>query len=134
MSICLADNQSFAANAYSFKNESMTEGSIATKVAQWDEIRKGDCHQIEGTLVLQSDGVAHFKCVTWTDSTHSGDYWHAGFEFQDQLGVALFHSLMYHIPRMDDGHPSPRYSWGADFNFDPNIFNAATYVLQACDC
>jgi len=49
---------------------------------------KGDCHQVEGVLVLQADGKAHFSCVTWTDSTHTRDYWHVGFEFVDHSGVS----------------------------------------------
>lgn len=112
----------------------MVEGNIETKTFNWPEIRKGDCHQIEGTLVLQSDGKAHFSCVTWTDSTHSGDYWHAGFEFLDHSGVTLFHSPMSTGPRMDDGHPSPRYRWTFDFTFDPGIFSGVVQIRQYCDC
>lgn len=112
---------------FAFSHQTLTEGAIQTKTMCWPELKKGccsppysgDCHQIEGTLVLQSDGKAHFSCVTWTDQTHSGDYWHVGFEFLDHSGVSLFHSPMHTGPRMDDGHPSPRYRWSFDFTFDP---------------
>jgi len=95
---------------------------------------KGDCHQVEGVLVLQADGKAHFSCVTWTDSTHTRDYWHVGFEFVDHSGVSLFHSPMHVGPRMDDGHPSPRYRWDFDFTFDPAIFNQVAEARQTFSC
>ena len=123
----------------SFKHHSMTEGTIATKTFTWAELMKGccsppykgDCHQVEGTLVIQSDGKAHFSCVTWTVSTHSGDNWKVGFALQDHSGVTLFNSPMHTGPRMDDGHPPPRYRWGFDFTFDPGIYDNIIQLKSA---
>ncbi|HSX13143.1 MAG TPA: DUF6294 family protein, partial [Chlamydiales bacterium] len=129
-------------NSTSVRHANLTEGAIRVKTMSWPELEKGccappysgDCHQIEGTLVLQDNGKAHFSCVTWTDQTHSGDYWHVGFEFLDHSGVSLFHSPMHMGPRMDDGHPSPRYRWEFDFNFDPALFDKIVEIRQSFSC
>jgi hypothetical protein len=108
--------------------------NVAVKTFTWGEIRAGDCHQIEGTLELRSDGTATFKCVTWTDSTHSGDYWWSGLLLQDHSEVTLHNEPYHKGPRMDDGHPSPRYRWSYDFHYDASKFNDITKVRQSSKC
>lgn len=128
--------------ASSFEPHHRSEGFIQTTTFTWPELKKGccappyngDCHQIEGTLTLQSDGKAHFSCVTWTDQTHSGDHWWAGFQLLDHSGVTL-HTQPYHQgPRMDDGNPPPRYRWSFDFTFDPAIYGQVTQARQSFKC
>ena len=108
--------------------------TVATKTFTWEPIKVGDCHQIEGTLELRADGTATFKCVTWTDSTSSGDYWWSGLLLQDHSGVTLHNEKYHKGPRMDDGHPSPRYRWSYDFNFDQSKFNEISKVVQSSKC
>lgn len=125
----------------SLKHESV-RGSVAMTTFNWPELKKGccsppysgDCHQSEGKLVLQADGKAHFSCVTWTDKTHSGDYWHVGFEFLDSSGVKLFSSPVHIGPRMDDGIPPPKYRWEFDFTFGPNLYSKVAEVRQTFSC
>lgn len=114
------------------RNAPVTEGDLETTAFTWPEIKQGDCHQIEGRLVLRSDGTGHFRCITWTDKTHSGDNWHAVFSIMGSFG--RFDSPPHIGPRMDDGHPSPRYTWESDFKFPSYIYNTITQVSQYYDC
>jgi len=109
---------------------------VASKVFSWGQLFAGDCVQINGTLTLQSNGIAHFTSVVWTNTTHSGDYWWSGFEFLDGNQVSLGSERYHTGPRMDDGNggPSPRYYFNFDFNFNPAIYNTVAYVRQGYKC
>jgi len=109
--------------------------TLAIKTATWGSLKVGDCAEEPGaTLTLRSDGTASFECVTFTYSTHSGDYWWAAFQLQDKDNVTLHSEPFHKGPRMDDGHPPPRYRWGFAFKFDPAKFNAIAKVLYAYKC
>jgi hypothetical protein len=107
---------------------------VWTKVVRWDRLWVGNCCEEPGaTLTLASDGAATFECVTFTNSTHSGDYWWAAFQLQDKDKVTL-HSERYHKgPRMDDGegHAPPRYRWSFNFSFDASKFEQIAGVLYS---
>jgi hypothetical protein len=86
---------------------------LLIKTATWQQLFAGNCVEVAGaTLTLRSDGSATWLCVTFTNETHSGDYWWAGFLIQDKDG----------------------YRWGFNFNFDPGIFNAITQVYYSFKC
>jgi hypothetical protein len=108
---------------------------LLIKTATWQQLFAGNCVEVAGaTLTLRSDGSATWLCVTFTNETHSGDYWWAGFLIQDKDGVTLHNEPYHEGPRMDDGSPPPRYRWGFNFNFDPGIFNAITQVYYSFKC
>ena len=110
-------------------------GDRLTKIARFGPLSAGDCVEVDGaTLTQGSDGAATFDCVTFTNHTHSGDYWWAGFLLQDKDGVTLHDEPYHEGPRMDDGDPPPRYRWGFSFNFNPSIFNAITQVYYSFKC
>lgn len=56
----------------------------------WNPISAGDCHQINGTLMLRSDGAGTFDATVWTDGSFFGDVWHSGFSLSGNDGVHLF--------------------------------------------
>ena len=77
-------------------------------------------------MTIYADGSGWFEAVTFTNVTHSGDVWHAGFSIQDKDGVELYATAIQNSPRMNDGSPPPRYRWGFDFQMSaadvPNAF------------
>jgi hypothetical protein len=103
---------------------------LASKVATWPRLFSGDCVMENGRLVLLSDGAAHFTSITWTNQTHSGDYWWSSFQFRDVNGVVLGNEPWHKGPRMDDGDPPPHYNCNFDFRFDPAIFGAIGQVVM----
>ena len=105
-------------------------GDHDERTATWDELRSGDDHQVDGTLTFRSNGTGHWSCTTWTDHTRTGDKWHSSFTVLDAHGHELFKLGTYDSPREDDGHPSPRYSTNADFQFDRAKFNDIAIVIQ----
>jgi hypothetical protein len=108
---------------------------LLIKTAVWPQLFVGDCVEVAGaTLTLRSDGSASFECVTFTNHTHSGDHWWAGFLLQDKDGVTLHNEGYHEGPRMDDGNPPPRYRWSFNFNFNASIFNAITKVYYSYKC
>lgn len=115
-------------------NSPLTVNTLETKAFYWGELKAGDCRQIEGALILRSDGTARFDAVTWTWTTHSGDYWHTGLPLTDSSGVVLHNEPYHQGPRMDDGSPPPRYRWGFDFTFDRNKFSQIQAVRQSFKC
>jgi hypothetical protein len=98
--------------------------------------------------------------VSWTNSTHSGDYFRLNFIFLDSSGVFIaaamnvcqtegcihtetFHEFpftnrnitwQFNSPRMDDedasGQHAPRYRWSADFTFDATQLGR----IASCTC
>lgn len=104
------------------------------KLFLFPQMGRGDCHQTNAMLTVQSDGLATFSDITWTDHTHSGDVWHARFVFQTWTGTTVFVSPTLDSPRMDDGHPSPRYHWSGQFRYDPGIFPSVNRVGEIADC
>jgi hypothetical protein len=107
---------------------------LQSKTFTWNEINTGDCHETSGTVLLISDGRGKFTCTTWTDHTHSGDTWQAAFTAQDQFQLGLFNFGTFDSPRMNDGNPSPRYNWEADFNYDQTHFDAVVSIVQHSWC
>lgn len=110
---------------------------IREKVVAWAEIRTGNCHQTSGTLIIRSDGTAHFECVTWTEISHSaGNHWFAGFRMQDREGVTLHHEPYHAGPEMHDAvdHPGPHHRWGFDFTYDASKFDLIAQIWQDSKC
>lgn len=117
------------------KKSAKVQGTVVYKVAEWpNEFRVGDCAQKPGTLTIGSDGTLHWEAVTWTYETHSGDIWHASFELLDKDGVTLGRSGNHDSPRMNDGHPPPKYRWTADDHYDPSTFAAIDTVREWAAC
>jgi hypothetical protein len=116
-------------------NPAQAQAPVSEKAFQWTgELRAGDCGQVEATLVLQSDGHAHFRSATYTYETHTGDYWWSSFQLQDASGVNV-QVIPYHRgPRMDDGSPPPRYHFDFDFDFNPANFNSIENVSYRFKC
>jgi len=108
--------------------------ALQSKTFRWGELFAGDCHQINGTLTLLSDGTGWWSATTWTDHTHSGDVWHSTFNVLTRGGAGLFNLGEFNSPRMDDGNPSPRYGWSNSFAFNPDQFNAIGQVFQNSSC
>jgi hypothetical protein len=46
------------------------------KIFRWPELRAGDCHMLDATLVIRPNGVASFDANLWTH-THGTDVWHS---------------------------------------------------------
>ena len=55
------------------------------KYYYWDELKADglDRYQVDGRLILRSDGRGTFDAVVWTGHIHSGDTWHASFYAHD---------------------------------------------------
>ncbi|MBV8930989.1 MAG: hypothetical protein JOZ47_17370 [Kutzneria sp.] len=98
-------------------------GALEEKRATWDELHAGDCQQDNGTIVIRSDGTGDWSATTLTYQTHTGDIWHSSFDFYTTAGFHLFGAGTFDSPKMDDGNPPPRYTWGAHFVFNPADFN-----------
>jgi len=106
-----------------------------SKNFKWSqEFRAGDCGSDTVSVVLDSNGNGHLASVSWTRTTHSGDYWWWSVVGQDAQKVQIW-SVPYHRgPRMDDGHPSPRYHNDFDFNFPAGQFAKTAYVVLGSKC
>ena len=96
--------------------------AVQIKSARWNPLHSGDCEQDDGTIVVRSDGTGDFSATTLTYHTHSGDVWHASFDFSTSAGFRLFQAGTFDSPRMDDGNPPPRYFWSRHFVFNPSDF------------
>lgn len=107
---------------------------VFSRMFKYGHLTDGDCNQIEGTLIIRSDGTATFTCVTWTNSTHSGDYWWTAFRLTDSAGVITHNEPFHSGPRMDDGNPPPRYRWGFNFNYDGSKYLQTTVAYQGYRC
>ncbi|WP_409180839.1 DUF6294 family protein [Amycolatopsis sp. VS8301801F10] len=97
-------------------------GPLEEKSVVWGQLHAGDCQQDNGTIVVRSDGTGEWSATTLTYQTHSGDVWHSSFDFYTTAGYHLFRQPnggTFDSPRMNDGNPPPRYSWGAKFTFNP---------------
>jgi hypothetical protein len=90
----------------------------------WD----GDCGADNLSVVINSNGEGQVKSVTWTKETHSGDYWWWSFEGLDAQNVRLWKTPEHKGPRMDDGHPSPRYHFDYNFNFDSSKYSKTVSI------
>ncbi|HEX3789685.1 MAG TPA: DUF6294 family protein [Pseudonocardiaceae bacterium] len=95
-----------------------------SKSAVWGELHVGDCQEDNGTITLNSDGTGSWTATTLTYQTHSGDVWHASFDFYTTAGTHLFAEGTFNSPRMNDGNPPPQYNWGATFSFDAALYSA----------
>jgi hypothetical protein len=121
-----------------FKEHEPDQRGIPAISFCWGELRRGDCHEINGVLTLWADGRGDWKCRTWTDHTHSGDEWDCWFAFKDSRGFFIGvtddpHSApisvgVFKSPRMSDG--GPRYDWGAQFVFPGNRFEALRHAKE----
>jgi hypothetical protein len=107
-----------------------------SKVFPWGRLFAGDCVMDNATLVMLSNGVAHFTSVVFTNHTHSGDHWWTSFQFRDANNVVLGFKGNHEGPRMDDGNggPPPHYNFNFDFNFDPAIWGPLAIVIQGYSC
>lgn len=107
-----------------------------SKSAVWGELHSGDCQQDGGTIVLNSDGTGSWSATTLTYQTHSGDVWHASFDFYTTAGTHLFSAGTFDSPRMSDGNPPPKYSWSKPFKFDASLYGAVNIfkTLQTYSC
>jgi hypothetical protein len=105
-----------------------------------------NCHQVNGQLVLYADGRGRWTCSTWTDQTHSGDYWNCWFNFKDSRGLLVLQSSdplsnplsvgAFKSPRMNDGGVA-HTDWSADFAFPADRFDAiaaAASSIQSATC
>jgi hypothetical protein len=122
---------------------------------QFQNLSNGDCVAGSITIAVNADGTGHGDVVTWTNSTHSGDYWRLNLQFKNAGGVvvasasnvnqaAVFTEVVHEFPftnrfiywqfsspKMDDtdanGNKSPHYGWSFDFTIDKGQFgNIAT--------
>ncbi len=107
---------------------------VQSKVFHWGSLHRGDCEQDGGTITFHSDGTGTFTCTTLTYQTHSGDYWRASFTIKGSNGAVLFGTPTFSSPRMSDGNPPPKYTWAAQFSFQPDWFQGIANVSQNCSC
>jgi len=105
---------------------------VTSKAVGWGQLSAGDCHQSGGALTFNSDGTGLFACTTWTDHTHSGDYWHSSFSVLNSAGAVIFTLGQYNSPRMSDGGPS--YYWTQAFTFQAAQYDAIASVTQTYSC
>ncbi|GAB3144536.1 DUF6294 family protein [Amycolatopsis sp. NPDC004378] len=110
--------------------------AVSVKSATWGQLHKGDCEQDNGTMVIRSDGTGDWSATTLTFQTHSGDVWHADFDFKTTAGTKLFHEGTFDSPVMNDGNPPPRYFWTRHFTYDPSLFGAVDIfkTIQTYNC
>ncbi len=104
--------------------------AVQTKVLRWGELHAGDDQQDNGTLALHSDGTGTWSCTTLTYHTHTHDVWHSSFDVKGSNGAVLFHLGTFNSPGMSDGNPPPKYSWSAQFAFQPDFFGAIASANQ----
>jgi len=71
------------------------------KIFRWPELRAGDCHMLDATLVIRPNGVASFDANLCTH-TYGTDYWHSTIHLVGQ-GVERSSSGNHDSP--DIGHP-----------------------------
>jgi hypothetical protein len=115
---------------------------VPTAVAQsktfaWDDsFRSGDCGSDTVSVVLDDNGVGHLKSISWTRSTHSGDYWWWSLSGYDKDGIRLWSIPWHKGPRMDDGEggPPPRYNNDFDFQFPAGQFQNTETVRLGSKC
>lgn len=107
-----------------------------SKSAVWGELHNGDCQEDNGTIVLNSDGTGTWSATTLTYQTHSGDVWHASFDFYTTAGTHLFSAGTFDSPRMNDGNPPPKYPWSKSFTFDSSLYSAVNIfkTIQHYSC
>jgi Family of unknown function (DUF6294) len=124
-----------AALALALPSAGHSAAAVESKTFTWsDTFRAGDCGSDTVSVVLRSDGTGHLSSVSWTWTTHSGDYWWWAIEGLDQQKVQLWNLPFHKGPRMDDGHPPPRYHNDFDFNFDPSKYAGTAYLRLASKC
>jgi hypothetical protein len=107
---------------------------LQTKSFNWGSLHRGDCEQDGGRILFHSDGTGTFTCTTLTYHTHSGDVWHDNFTVKGSNGAAFFSTPTFNSPTMNDGNPPPKYSWSAQFSFQPQFFSGIAQVSQNCSC
>lgn len=98
------------------------------------ELRAGDCHQINGTLMFRSDGAASFDADVWTDHTNSGDIWHSSFIVDRDDLTRLLDIGQIDSPKTYGAHVHMH----GDFHYDPSKFsqlpNDPKRVSQMSSC
>ncbi len=107
---------------------------LRSKTVSWSNLSAGDCVEPSGTLTFYSDGTGVWSTTTYTNHTHSGDTWRSSFQVMTAQGAGLFNLGQWNSPRMDDGNPPPRYNWGDNFAFNPELFDAIGLVNQSYSC
>lgn len=104
------------------------------KIFRWPEHTAGDCHMVNGTLVIHPNGSASFDADMWTH-THGTDYWHSTIHLLGQ-GHELGNSGTHNSPGI--GHPQDgpghRTHWHYDFGFPAQNYNAIDEAWEHGDC
>ena len=99
-----------------------------------DDFRAGDCHSDTVSVVIRSDGSGRLTSISWTNKTHSGDYWWWSIEGMDANKVVIWTVPYHRGPRMDDGHPAPRYHNDFDFKFDAAKYPGTAFLSVGGKC
>ena len=110
-----------------------TDASAQAKNWTFQNLRAGNCH-LDGTLVINANGTGTWNATSYTDHTSSGDVWHVTISVLDQNQTALFNVGNFDSPSMNDGNPSPRYTWSNAFNFNPAQFSIASFAQPHSGC
>jgi hypothetical protein len=100
------------------------------KYFHWSPIQTGNCHQIDGTLMLRSDGHGTFDATIWTDHTVFGDVWHAWFQVYDKDKIFLFPIGNIDSPKTHGEHEHMH----GEFTFPAGKFSPAAIVVQNSSC
>jgi len=108
----------------------------ATKIADFsgDRFRAGDCQSNQVIVTIRSDGTGHLGSVSWTSSTHSGDYWWWEVDGYDARNLKLWTVPSHRGPRMNDGSPPPTYANDFDFTYPAGQFDPTTSITLFYSC
>jgi hypothetical protein len=111
--------------------------SVQEKRFEWDEtFRAGDCGSDTVSVVIRSDGTGHLSSISYTYSTHSGDYWWWSISGYDSDDIRLWGTPRHRGPRMDDanGRRGRRYRNEFDFSFPANQFGNTVGLRLSSSC
>jgi len=109
--------------------------SLVTKTFAWHmDVEVGECMQVKATLVLRSDGTAHFSSVVWASPTHTGqDLW-TRFVLRDASKASVIDTPLKKGPLLEHGIPAPKYPFDFDFTFDASKFTDIQYASIDSRC
>jgi hypothetical protein len=103
-----------------------------TKTFTWGTIRRGDCVQEDGVLVIDSDGKATYTANVWTNKTHTKDIWWSYFHFKTSGGRYLYNTPAFRSEAMDANGERYHINW--TFYYDSDVFPVINVVGQHSDC
>jgi hypothetical protein len=141
---------------------STDKGVIPGATAWFKDLRSGDCGADLVKITYFADGTGRFEAVTWTNQTHSKDYWRFNITFRDPEGVILgqasnirpndvyiegsyefpfttrYIHWQFNSPGMDDrnafGEHAPKYRWRGEFTYDKKFFDKDVTVWVTSSC